>query len=64
MPKSRSKSFITSPAMIKPTTDGTNAVDPGISRRTVHLRVPGGQMQCVLQLMNGSSRGRVGFSAE
>ena len=40
------RSFITSPATISPTTDGTNAVEPGISRRTVHfLAVPGGQMQ-------------------
>ena len=41
----RHKSLMTSAAMIKPATEGTNAVDPGISRRTVHLRVPGGQMQ-------------------
>lgn len=40
------RSLITSPATISPTTDGTNAVEPGISRRTVHfLAVPGGQMQ-------------------
>ena len=41
----RHKSLMTSAAMIKPATGGTNAVEPGISRRTVHLRVPGGQMQ-------------------
>ena len=41
------RSFMTSPAIISPTTDGTKAVEPGISRRWVHfLAVPGGQMQC------------------
>ena len=57
------RSFITSPAMIRPTTDGTNAVDPGMSRRSVHLwAAPGGQIQCVLQLIDISSIGRIGFS--
>ena len=54
-----SRSFTTSPAMIRPTTDGTKAVEPGMSRRTVHLRAPGGQMQWLRQLMDGSSRGRM-----
>ena len=59
------RSFTTSPAMIRPTTDGTNAVEPGISLRSVHfLAVPGGQMQCSLQLMDISSNGRIGGSSE
>lgn len=59
------KSFTTSPAMISPTTDGTNAVLPGISRRSVHLCcAPGGQMQCVRQEIDISSIGRVGVSSE
>ena len=58
-------SFITSPAMISPTTDGTNAVLPGISRRSVHLCcAPGGQIQCVRQDMDISSMRRVGCSSE
>ena len=40
-------SFITSPAIINPTTDGTNAVLPGTCLRCVHfLAVPGGHIQC------------------
>lgn len=40
------KSFITSPAIISPTTGGTNALLPGICLLTVHfLFVSGGQMQ-------------------
>ena len=40
------RSLMTSPAMIRPTTEGTNAVLPGISRRSVHLwAAPGGQIQ-------------------
>ena len=40
------RSLMTSDAMISPTTDGTNAVEPGIARRSVHLcSAPGGQMQ-------------------
>lgn len=40
------KSFITSPAIISPTTGGTNALLPGICLRTLHfLFVSGGQMQ-------------------
>ena len=36
--------------MISPTTEGTNAVLPGMSRRSVHLCCePGGQKQCVRQ---------------
>ena len=58
------RSLTTSPAMISPATEGTNAVEPGISLRTVHFRVPGGQMQCFRQLMDGSSSGRVGCSVE
>ena len=51
--------------MISPMTGGTNAVLPGMSRRTVHLRtVPGGQMQCVLQLSAGSSSVLMGGSVE
>ena len=56
---------MTSPAMISPATDGTNALLPGISLRTVHvLSVPGGQIQLVLQLISKSSSGRIGFSFE
>ena len=58
------RSLTTSPAIISPTTEGTNAVEPGISLRTIHFRVPGGQMQCCRQLMDGSSSGRVGCSVE
>ena len=40
------RSLMTSDAMISPTTDGTNAVEPGMARRSVHLcSAPGGQMQ-------------------
>lgn len=40
-------SFMTSPAIINPTTDGTKAVLPGTCLRCVQfLAVPGGQMQC------------------
>ena len=55
---------MTSPAIISPAAEGTNAVEPGISLRTVHFRVPGGQMQCFRQLMDGSSSGLTGFSVE
>ena len=59
------RSFTTSPAMISPTTDGTNATLPGMSRRSVHLcAAPGGQMQWVRQLMDISSIGLVGTSSE
>ena len=50
--------------MIKPATEGTNAVEPGISLRTVHFRVPGGQIQWLLQLIDASSSGLVGGSVE
>ena len=40
------RSFTTSPPMIRPATEGTKALEPGTERRWVHLRwVPGGQMQ-------------------
>ena len=56
---------MTSPAIMSPTTDGTNAVEPGISLLSVHFRwAPGGQMQFVLQLIDMSSMGRVGSSFE
>ena len=43
------RSFTTSPAMISPTTDGTNALLPGIARRSVHLRTaPGGQFRAAM----------------
>ena len=61
----RHRSFTTSPAMISPATDGTNAVLPGISLLSVHLRAaPGGQIQCVLQLIDISSIGVRAFSLE
>ena len=61
----RDRSFTTSPAMMSPATDGTKAVLPGISRRSVHLcSAPGGQMQWLRQLMDISSMGRVGISSE
>ena len=61
----RHRSFTTSPAMISPATDGTNATLPGISRRSVHLcSAPGGQIQFVLQLIAISSIGLVGCSSE
>ena len=38
--------------MIRPDTDGANAVEPGISLRSVHfLTVPGGQMHLPLLRM-------------
>ena len=41
------RTFTTSPPMMRPATDGTKALEPGTERRMVHLRwVPGGQMQC------------------
>ncbi len=50
------KSFITSPAIINPTTDGTKALLPGTCRLCVHfLAVPGGHMQCALQLIASAS---------
>ncbi len=40
------RSLTTSPPMMRPTTEGTKALEPGTERRRVHLRwVPGGQMQ-------------------
>ena len=64
-PQPFARSFTTSPAMISPATDGTKAVLPGISRRSVHLCfAPGGQMQWLRQLMDISSMGRVGISSE
>ena len=52
-------------AISNPATAGTKAVLPGISLRSVHLCcAPGGQMQCVLQLMDISSSGRIGCSSE
>ena len=59
------RSFTTSPAINSPAMDGTNATLPGISLRSVHLCfVPGGQIQCVRQLIDISSSGLVGFSSE
>lgn len=59
------RSFTTSPAIINPATDGTNATLPGMARRSVHLcSAPGGQMQFVRQLIDISSIGLVGFSSE
>lgn len=59
------RSFTTSPAIISPTTDGTNATLPGISLLSVHLcSAPGGQIQWFLQLIAMSSIGLVGFSSE
>ena len=55
--------MITSPAIINPTTGGTNALLPGISLLAVHvLSVPGGQIQFVRQLISKSSTGLIGFS--
>ena len=61
----RIRSFTTSPARISPTTEGTKALLPGTCRRWVHFRaVPGGQMQCVRQLMDILSKGVIGGSLE
>lgn len=50
---------------MRPTVEGTKALFPGISLLIVHLRfVPGGQTQCVRQLMDKSSIGLIGFSSE
>ncbi len=59
------RSLMTSPAIISPTTEGTKAVEPGISLLSVHfLTVPGGHTQCCLQLMDISSCGLIAFSRE
>ena len=59
------RSLTTSAAMMSPAAEGTKAVEPGMSLRWVHFRtVPGGQTQCCLQLMDISSRGRIGVSRE
>ena len=59
------RSFTISPAISRPATAGTNAVLPGISRRSVHLCcAPGGHIQCVRQLMDISSIGLIGCSSE
>ncbi len=59
------RSFTTSPATISPAVAGTKALLPGTCRRCVHFRaVPGGQMQCVRQLMDRSSSGVMGGSFE
>lgn len=59
------KSFTTSPAIIKPATEGTKATEPGIARRSVHLcSAPGGQMQFSRQLFSISSFGVSGSSFE
>ena len=50
---------------MRPTVEGTKALLPGISLLIVNLRlVPGGHIQCVRQLMDKSSIGRIGFSSE
>jgi len=55
------RSRMTSPARIRPATEGTKALLPGMSRRSVHLcLVPGGQMQWLRQLMDISSSGQMG----
>ena len=59
------RSLTTSPATIRPTAAAAKALLPGTCRRCVHLRaVPGGQMQCVRQLMDMSSSGVMGGSLE
>ena len=56
---------MTSPAIISPTTEGTNELLPGTCLRWVHFRaVPGGQMQCARQLIAMSSIGVSGGSLE
>ena len=58
-------SFITSPAIMSPTTEGTKETDPGTLRLAVHvLAVPGGQMQFSLQPAAGSTAGGIGGSFE
>jgi hypothetical protein len=58
-------SLITSPAIIRPTTEGTKAVLPGTCLRFAHVRAaPGGQIQFDLQLFEQSSKGWIGFSLE
>lgn len=62
---SAARSLMTSDAMINPATDGTNALEPGIARRSVHLCfAPGGQIQCARQLIDISSIGVTGCSLE
>lgn len=50
---------------MRPTVEGTKALLPGIFLLAVHfLLVPGGHIQCVRQLMDKSSIGRIDFSSE
>lgn len=59
------RSLMTSPAKIKPATEGTNETLPGIDRRSVHFRsVPGGQIQLVLHEFEQSSISFIGSSVE
>ena len=51
-----------SPAIIRSATDGTKAVEPGMSLLTVHFRAPGGQIRFSLQLMAGFSSGQMEVS--
>lgn len=58
-------SFITSPVIISPATDGTKALLPGICLRWVYFRaVPGGQIQWARQLVAISSTGEMGGPLE
>jgi len=52
---------MTSPAMIRPATEGTNAVEPGISRRTVHFLVPGGMKMAVQKCVSYRMAARLLF---
>ena len=65
LPLKEIRFFITSPAIIIPTTGGTNDVLPGIWRRFEQLLfVPGGQTQFPLQVFSGPSSGVNGISLE
>ena len=59
------RSLMTSPAMISPATDGTNAVDPGVLLLPVPFRsAPGIPSPSSAEPVDGSAKGVIGSSFE